>query len=342
MPKQTTFLYLQTFVTMVLSSKRTNQVPKGGSSGKAQIWMKGTYCHSTHNLYKATRIYKSHQPHLLATPQEAYTNQFGNPKVRYSSLAQSVGFFTWFFWYVPGLMPTLIFCWYMDVLMCLRFLWLHRGICYSQVFAIPLSHKSEYTPIPERSVQGCIGSIWICRASEEIFWACYSEVQLQVLRLWRLSTRILQATEHTYAPWYGPANLVTWNASISFNFIISLRSSEVKMDTWHVHLFLLNQLLWEPARGFIMFCPPFRLPVPLWWFLANLPGHVINASQDQLLVIEGPFCWRRLGISDPFFVFGAWAPESSLYHGCPGDIWAWTICLFLLSSWKLCTSRCRK
>lgn len=146
-------------------------------------------------------------------------------------------------------MPTLIFCWYMDVLMCLRFLWLHRGICYSQVFAIPLSHKSEYMPIPERSVQGCIGSIWICRASEEIFWACYSEVQLQVLRLWRLSTRILQATEHTYAPWYGPANLVTWNASISFNFIISLRSSEVKMDTWHVHLFLLNQLLWEPARG---------------------------------------------------------------------------------------------
>ena len=42
------------------------------------------------------------------------------------------------------------------------------------------------------------------------------------------------------------------------------------------------------ARGFIMLCPPFRLPVPFCWFLANLiPGHVINASQDQLLVIEG-------------------------------------------------------
>ena len=62
-----------------------------------------------------------------------------------------------------------------------------------------------------------------------------------------------------------------------------------------------------------MFCPPFRLPVPLWWFLANLPGHVINASQDQLLVIEGHPA-EDVGISDLFSSLELWAPESSLYH----------------------------
>lgn len=95
--------------------------------------------------------------------------------------------------------------------MCLRFLWLHRGIYYSQVFAIPIV---SYIWVHAYSRKECTGMHWVYLDMSMCFGRDFLNM-LQVLRLWRLSTRILQATEHTYAPWYGPANLVTWNAPIS-------------------------------------------------------------------------------------------------------------------------------